>query len=259
MSHELQLDASGLPVFFQAEHEAAAHAMTEAAKATTSLLAARWRLPMPQGCELHVLTDCFEFIDRTAPTLLRPLLRITQRWWRPRAERAFALAGGWTIPWKSGPAVGVKPPELLLSGEPSLGDRLFVAIEDPLEKVKHLTGHELTHAFTAHLRLPSWLNEGLAMRAVDHLAGFATVREETRRLAQFDPEVLDSRAYRRIASSDHDALIRLYATGYWVTRRLDEERSPILSDLLEGRRPAREATQAVQTFLHASPLPGEVG
>ncbi len=157
------------------------------------------------------------------------------------------LAGGWSLPWKGRPAVGVKPPELMPNSETSLGARLFVRVEDPMEKVRHFTCHELTHAFTAHLRLPPWLNEGLAMRAVDHMVGRPTVLDETRALVEQDPSTLGTRSYRRLAARDHDALIRLYATGYWITRQIDENDPSELARILETRRPQPEVTRAVMT------------
>ena len=245
MNEEQRVLASAIPVVFHAEHREAGLAMAEVVERTGELLRS-WGLRPPLHSEIRVLTDWAEFIDRTAPAWLRPLLALTRPLWRGRAERAYALAGGWMIPWPGLAVVGVKPPELLAHSEPSLGDRLFVPVPEPLEKVRHLTCHELTHAFTAHLRLPAWLNEGLAMRAVDHLAGRPTVLEETRDLVGHHWSELETRAFRRIAAADHDALIRLYATGYWVTRRLDEERLEVLQGLLERRRPRREVLRTVE-------------
>jgi hypothetical protein len=219
-------------------------------EATVTTLGARWGLQVPGGCEVHVLTDPDAFLRATAPPRWRWLLGVTRPLWRTRAERVFALAGGWMQPWRGRPAVGVKPPELLARAETRLGERLFLPVPDPFEKVGHIATHELTHAFTAHLRLPPWLNEGLAMRAVDHVAGRSTVREDSRELARLDPATLGRRAYRRVQPRDHDALIELYATGYWLTRRLEDEAPALLAELLSRRRPhhevARLTTEALE-------------
>ncbi len=251
MTEYLRIEAAGLPVFHAADQACAAHAMAEAAERTIPTLARRWSLTAPHACELHVLTDCLEFIDRTVPTGLRLLLRLTKFFWRRRAERAFALAGGWMLPWPGRPVVGVKPPELLSRADPSLGDRLFVPVADPLEKVRHVTCHELTHACTAHLRLPPWLNEGLAMRAVDHMVGRQTVLDETRAFARLDRLILHPRSYRRIGPQDHDSLIRLYASGYWITRRLEDEHPALLAQLIQGRHSSRSVSEMVKASLDA--------
>ena len=246
-----RIEAAGIPVVHTAAHRAAAVAMAEAVEKTVAVVA-RWSLRAPPRCAVHVLTDCQEFFAQTAPRRLRPIIRLIRPLWRRRAERAFALAGGWMMPWRGGPAVGVKPPETLPPPGSGLGGRLFVPVPDPVEKVRHLTCHELTHACTAHLRLPPWLNEGLAMRAVDHMAGEATVLAETRDQVRFDRSVLDSRSYRRLGAGDHDALVRLYATGYWVTRALDEERPEVLVELLRRRRRPREVARTAQAALRLS-------
>jgi hypothetical protein len=197
-----------------------------------------------------------EFVDQTVPKSLYHLVNLTKPFWQPRAQRAFTLAGGWMLPCRGCLAVGVKPPELLVRSTSRLGERLFVAVSDPLEKVQHLTCHEFTHACTAHLRLPPWLNEGLAMRTVDHMVGYPTILETTRAMVQFDQSVLSSRAYRRIKPNDYDSLICLYATGYWVTRQLEESHPTTLGELLKRKRSIREITRIVGTTLNTSLVDG---
>jgi hypothetical protein len=244
-SEEQRVDTAGVTVVFPPAHATTGAALVDAVEATVAVLGDRWGLRAPSGCEVHVLTDPEVFVRATAPPRWRWLLGITRPLWRPRAERVFALAGGWMQPWRGRPAVGVKPPELLARAETRLGERLFVPVPDPLEKVRHIAVHELTHAFTAHLRLPPWLNEGLAMRAVDHVVGRSTVREDSRELASLDLDALDGRAYRRVRARDHEALIGLYATGYWITRRLEDEAPALLAELLSRRRSHREVARCV--------------
>ncbi len=76
--------------------------------------------------------------------------------------------------------------------------------------------------------------------------------ESTRSLAQFDLAALDSRSYRRVKPGGHDALIRLYATGYWVTRRLEEKQPSVLVELLKERRSVREVTRTAGSALRLS-------
>lgn len=246
---EARVDAAGVTVVFPPGHAATGAALVDAVRATVTMLGERWGLPVPHGCEVHVLTDAEAFVQATAPPRWRWLLGITRRLWRPRAERVFALAGGWMQPWRGRPAVGVKPPELLARAQTRLGERLFLPVPDPLEKVRHIAVHELTHAFTAHLRLPPWLNEGLAMRAVDHVVGRLTVREDSRELARLDRATLGSRAYRRARSRDHDALIGLYATGYWITLRLEDQAPAVLADLLSRRHAHSEVARITTVAL----------
>ena len=207
--------------------EQTAKVMARAVRETQAVLEQRWGLPFPSGCRVYVLTDWRKFISQSAPPLYRPLALLTRPLWRAKAERIFKLAGGWNLPWPGAPAVGVKPPRLRLKREESLGRYLFVPVDDPDEKTRQLTCHELTHAFTSHLKLPVWLNEGLAMRAVDHLIGGESMLPETKEIAaDSNPPVAP--------------LVRIYADAYWRVRALDESHHDELCSLLEKRRSARE-------------------
>jgi hypothetical protein len=94
--------------------------------------------------------------------------------------------------------------------------------------VRHNTCHELTHASTDHLHLPLWLHEGLAMLAVDLLAGAATVRPDT-----LPCHVAGVEAPGRSGpSTAPDAMVRRAVRGYWTTRYLAETQSDFLRDLL---------------------------
>ena len=223
--------------------------MAAAVGETSRVLQDHWNLQRPVGCEVYVLTDAFRFIGETVPRHLSLLVALTMPLWRGRAERAFEIAGGWMLPWPGRMAVGVKPPDLLASSKTGLGERLFKPVPDLSEKARHITCHELTHAWTAHLRFPPWFNEGLAMRAVDHLAGYPTVREETSTESSSDLSALDPKAYRRVESADHEALLSLYSTGYWLTRRLEDQAPDILRDLLKRRRPSGEVNRIVSATL----------
>ncbi len=240
MPERQRLLAAGIPVVHAPEHAELARLLAETVERTAAVLASRWGLDLPPTAEVHVLTSWQRFVDDSVPDRDRVWVRLTRPLWRRRAERAFAVAGGWMLPWHGRLAVGVKPPDLLAASATAIGARLFDPVPDRLEKVRHVACHELTHAATAHLRLPPWLNEGVAMRTVDHLAGRPTVRDDTRELVVPDPSALDRRAYRNVGSGDDRALLALYATGYWTVRRLDERDAPVLREILSRRRPRRE-------------------
>jgi hypothetical protein len=103
------------------------------------------------------------------------------------------------------------------------------------EKVRHITCHELVHAFTAHLKLPMWLNEGLAMVTVDKLHGEPTVQLETIETLDRPPHDAGPGRYRKLTLRDPDAVVYHYVRGYWITRYLDETQPELLRSLLAGR------------------------
>ena len=244
-----RLEAAGFPVFFPESHRHFAENIAAAVEDTARFLEDQWNLRPPSDCQIHVLTDAFRFIAETVPGRLRFFVALSKPLWQGRAERAFGIAGGWMLPWPGRMAVGVKPPELLASSKTRLGERLFEPVLDPLEKARHITSHELTHAWTAQLRLPAWINEGLAMGAVDHVVGYTTIREETSNRVLEDLSALDHKAYHRVTSTDHEALLSLYATGYWLTRRLEDQAPDTLRKLLMHRRSHSEANRLVAEAL----------
>ena len=253
MKGRLHTDAAGLPIFYQPEDIETAEAMAEAVEKTAQLLSHRWHLPTPLGCRLFVLTGWQDFIDQTAPRFLRPFIALTRPLWASRIAQVYDFAGGWMLPWGKRPSVGVKPPRLLERSDTSLGKRLFLPTPDLLEKVKRITCHELTHAFTLHLRLPPWLNEGVAMRAVDHVVGHPTVRPETREFVDADPGVLRAQAYRRTLRAGDDALLQLYASGYWLTRMIDEGTGAELARVLRSRGSRREHSRLAASAFERLP------
>jgi len=117
----------------------------------------------------------------------------------------------------------------------SIGERIFIKNEDVAQKVQHVTCHELVHAFTAHLKLPMWLNEGLAMLTVDRYFGEPTVRGETLETLARAPQGLRPGRYRRLRLKDEDDMVYHVVRGYWLTCYIEDTRPEWLKDILERR------------------------
>ena len=107
------------------------------------------------------------------------LLALTFPFWAPRAKAIWPLAGGWQQSYGRRHALGIKPPRLLQSADSRIGDKIFLRDADVHDRVRSVACHELTHAFTADLRLPAWFKEGVAMVAVDRFFDRPTVKRET--------------------------------------------------------------------------------
>jgi hypothetical protein len=137
-------------------------------------------------------------------------------------------------------AVGVKPARLIEHTQRSLGWQIFVPAASPAEAVQRVACHELTHAFSAHLRLPAWLHEGLAMVAVDRALGRPHIQAETlRRLDGGQPPG------ERFNLREPGTVLDLYARGYWLTRYLAEAHAALLRRLLAEPRPRAQVEAAV--------------
>jgi hypothetical protein len=155
--------------------------------------------------------------------------------WAFRAKKTWSLAGGWEQRYGQRRAVGVKPPRLLQLADRRIGERIFVKEENIGEKVQSITCHELTHAFTSHLRLPTWLKEGLAMVMVDRFFEKPTVQHETLAVLERSSDKHSPGGHQKLRVGDEVALVYLYTRGYWLTRYIEESRPGLLKDLLSRR------------------------
>ena len=117
----------------------------------------------------------------------------------------------------------------------SEGEMIFVKEPELTKKMQHATCHELTHAFSAHLHLPMWLNEGIAMITVDRFFGHQTVRSDTlnalhqHRYGTPVGEYRDLHRMHKMAAAYH------YARGYWITRFLMDTHPGLLRKVLTER------------------------
>jgi hypothetical protein len=154
-------------------------------------------------------------------------------------NRLWKLAGGWQQQYGRRRAVGVKPPRIRQLADTSIGKRIFVQDGSMDEKVRQTTCHELTHAFTAHLRLPMWLNEGMAMVTVDRFAGKPTVKPETVHVLKSTSQGAASQGYRKVLRADANTMVYQVVRGYWLTRYIEDTQRDLLRGLLQHRQPQK--------------------
>jgi hypothetical protein len=227
---------SGLTLFFDAEDLATAEIVGEACERSVQLMRELWGLDVPRDCRVYVMTSWMRFVFHSAPWHWRILLGATLPLWSFRAQRMWQYAGGWAQRYGERRAIGVKPPRLIQAADRSMGEQIFVPEKDMNEKVQHITCHELVHAFTAHLRLPAWLNEGLAMVTVDRLLGKPTVRSQTIEALGQRSQGTRPKEYRSLGARDKESLVYHCVRGYWITRYLADTRPELLRDLLQQRQ-----------------------
>jgi hypothetical protein len=100
---------------------------------------------------------------------------------------------------------------------------MFVEEKDMQVNVQHVTCHELVHACSAHLKLPLWLNEGIATVTVDRFLEKPTIRRET---LEFMRRLLPKEApptYRELSRMGGEAIAYHGMRGYWLVRYLEEK------------------------------------
>ncbi|MBM3122772.1 MAG: hypothetical protein FJZ97_11415 [Chloroflexi bacterium] len=188
------------------------------------------------------------------------MLALSYPLWSGRVQRMWPISAGWTQHYGRRIAIGLKPPRLLDLSDKSVGIHMFVEEPDPVAKVRHLTCHELTHAASARLRLPAWLNEGLAAATVDRFMGKATIREDSLGLLERMQPKAPPPSYRSLPRFRGEALAYHAVRGYWIVRLLEETHPGFVRSLLTSRQsPARiERQVAAQLELEPARLWAEI-
>jgi len=243
-----------LTLLYEEQDLKTAEVVGKVCRATTELLGERWGIAPPADCRVYLLDSWRRFVFHAAPWSSRIVLALTYPLWAKRAQALWHSAGGWAQRFGRRHTVCVKPPHAYADTDRSPGRTIF--IDAPIdEKIRHVTCHELTHAFTEHLRLPGWLNEGVAMVAVDRLVGEPTVLPESIETLRVSDEAAPpdwKASVEEFEREDHDALIGIYVRGYWITRYLDEEHPELLRVLLEQRRSEEELEMKLAAALDAT-------
>lgn len=239
-----RIPAAGLAVYFSLEHREIAASVAESCERSSNYIVESLNLGIPDDCRVYVMTSWPVFIFHPAPWRWRVLLALSLPFWFRKAKKMWSYSAGWTLRYGGRRAVGVKPPELLRKTETALGDRIFAQNRSMNEKIEHVTCHELVHAFTAHLKLPMWLNEGLAQTTVDRVFDVETVRGDTilmlRPLGAGAP-----REYKNLRPGDMKELGYGFVRGYWLTRHILETQPGLMKRLLAFRMERSELECAV--------------
>lgn len=230
------MSLNGLTLFFDPEEREAAELISHAAEKSVGLIQEQWNLDTPENCRIYVMTSGLHFIFQSAPWHWRILLGISAALWYFRVKRTWKYAGGWAQRYGKRQAIGIKPPRLIQLSDRSMGDQIFYREQDMNEKIEHIVCHELVHAFTAHLRLPMWLNEGLAMITVDKFFGKTTVQHET--IKSLDPSTknIAPGRYRKLSIRRKEEFMYHFVRGYWITRYIDETHPEFLRSILSQRQ-----------------------
>ncbi|MBN1657171.1 MAG: hypothetical protein JXA93_02155 [Anaerolineae bacterium] len=237
-------------LYFDAGDEAVADLVENACARSLELIRSLWGLKAPDELRVYVMTSWRHFLFDSAPWLWRLYLRATMLLRRARFQKVWDMAGGWALRYGQRRVIGIKPPRLLEQVDADLRERVFVPRELD-EAVQHNTCHELVHACSDALCLPTWLHEGLAMVTVDRYARRPTVNPET-----LDALRTGSRESKPrqggYGQAGLDSLLYLAVRGYWITRYLAEAHPALLARQLARRQSHAELEDAVAAGLAMS-------
>jgi hypothetical protein len=201
-----------------------------------------WGLPPPRDCRIYVMTSWWQIFNDATPWYLKPSLIVSMPFWLPPLRRVWPMAGALTLKMRVGKRVtiGIKPPRLIQSADTKVGTILYVHEADVQVKLRHMLCHELTHACSAYLRLPPWLNEGIAMHSVDHYLGKHTISAETLALLRAGPPRCAPPGFRRLTRLDAGGMALHVARGYWLVDLLETTRPGFLKGLFTSRKRVAE-------------------
>jgi hypothetical protein len=248
-----QLQVGALRIEFAPEDGSTAGVMAEACDEALRLAKASWGLDPPADCRLYVMTSWRDFVFRSAPWPWKVVLALHYPLWSGRVQRMWPISAGWTQRYGRRTAIGIKPPRLLDVSDKSVGVHMFVEEKNPIAKIRHLTCHELTHAASAHLRLPAWLNEGLATVTVDRFLGKVTIRQESLNLLVRVQPKAPPPSYRNLHRFRGETLAYHAVRGYWIVRLLEETNPGWLRELLSRRRAPQEIERRLAEAVHLPP------
>ncbi len=221
----------GYWLYFEEQDRGTAEEACLALERTLAFANSRWGLKAPDHLYMVLMTGWWSYMMATAPLISRVSMMLLYPLWAGRVRRTWKFAGGWQNRFNRRCVVGIKPPRLIEVSDRSMGRRVYVDVPDVIEKMRHMVYHEVIHACAAHLRLPAWLNEGLAMLSVDDIVGRVTVQSAT--LETLDRGQALSKG-RQVVKLDPDTLVAHYVRGYWITRYFDETQPNLLRELLKG-------------------------
>ena len=240
-----------ITILFDPNEKPSADLLAETCAESIPVIFALWGLKVPPKCKIYVMTSWQKFLFQSAPWyrkififLLFPLLYV-------QINRQWPKIAGWTLMGQ--PIIGIKAPSLLDLQDKEIGKKIYVPESDLNKKVQGYLCHELVHVCANHLKLPLWLNEGIAMYTVDKLSGKPTVKLETLKLLDNNPQKHRFLNYRTLANANVDEIVYNYVRGYWLARYLEKNYPGFVSQLLQKRQDERELLKHISDRLSIRP------
>mgnify|MGYP001037345838 FL=1 len=238
-------NVAGFTLYYPPGEEASAGWIRAACERSVKLIQTRWGLAAPSDCRVYVMTSWRQFLFHSAPWYLKPYLVAVYPFLALKAASIWRYAGGWAIRYGRRQVVGIKPARLLKISDRRYAEHLLIEDRTEEERIQTVACHELTHAFTAHLKLPAWLREGLATLAMEHYLGRRIVSRESLDTLNDPVGVLMPGGSEKLNMKDPRALVRQYVVSYWLTRHIGETKPDLMSRILAIRHSRQELEKMV--------------
>ncbi len=241
----------GIEIIFDQDDRACVDLFAEVCTGGVPLIEKLWGLKTPPGCAVYIMTSWRDFLFRSAAWPRKIAYALVLPVLIPRFRRSWPKIAGWTL--LNQPIIGIKAPGLLAAADTEIGRQIYIREPDLNRKAQMSLCHELAHAFSIHLKLPLWLNEGLAMLTVDRYYEKVTVRSETLKFLEPHPHKRRMLNYRKLMSGDVDSILYSYIRSYWLVRYFELRHPGLLKGLLGKRRNEREWMEHLSAAEDISP------
>ncbi|OGN88981.1 MAG: hypothetical protein A2Z74_04625 [Chloroflexi bacterium RBG_13_46_9] len=242
-----------ITVNFDANEKETAGLIAGACQRSIELAAECWGLSSPQDCRIFIMRSAIKFLFQSAPWSWRIYLGIALPLWYRQVNRIWQYAGAWTQRFGKRIVIGIKPPYMIEKSDQSIGVRLFVEEPDINKKIQQFTCHELVHACSSHLRLPMWLNEGIAIVTVDRFVGEQTVRMDTLDLIKNVSAHTQPPAQRELFKLDKEKIAYHTIRGYWLVKYIEELHPGLLKNLFSQSPDSKSINEKIITALKMDP------
>jgi hypothetical protein len=249
---DIQRVSNKTSIYFTPEDKGTSDSLENVCKRSFNIIQSTWGLTEPSECRVYIMTSWLHFMFDTAPWYTRIYLAALFPFWWYRILKSWSYSGGWTIQYGKHIAVGIKPPRLLTGLDIRIGESIYIKEPDVLRKVEHITCHELTHAWSKHLHLPLWLNEGIAMVSVDRYMGYQTVKQESLDLMNRSSLALHGKSYADMNDMKKRDVAALYVRGYWITRFLIDTYPGLLQEILKKKRDYQDLEREIASAMGIS-------
>lgn len=244
---------NGMKIYYDSDEIKAVDQLAQACERSLQSIKNTWNLAAPQDCRVYLMDSWPRCVFLGAPLGSQILLGLTLPLWYRDFKMRWLHAGGWSQRYGSRQIVGIKAPRLIAETPDAMGESLFVKEEDLEQKFLSIVCHELTHACSAHLDLPIWFNEGLAMVSVDRCLEKQTVLPGTLALLNSEENGGDSADRFNMKTQSREEIILLYVRGYWLTRYLVENNPDLVEELLSEKLSANDFDARIARSLDVSP------
>ena len=132
------------------------------------------------------------------------------------------------------PLVWMKPWDMIESDQVVFTATFFDGdFTERENNIEYITCHEIVHVNLKYLKLPQWLNEGLAMVTVDSYFGRNIIKEST--INTLQALFLKKAAMKRKRGSE-TFIYSEYIPWYWITRFLIEEYPELIEDFIRNKQ-----------------------